>query len=141
MAPFSRVRIEVGALARRWRIERLSVDATGMGAPLARDLAAELGPRVDAVVFTSHSKSALGYALMAAAETRRLALYANDGSAEAATCREELQECGASLAGGRLSWGARAAHDDYVVSLALCVKAAEGLGERRLAVGRARNEA
>ena len=139
-APFETMRHEVTALARRWHIERLSIDATGLGVSLSSDLAAALGPRVEAVVFTSQSKSALGYALIAAIETGRLALYADDGSVEAATCRAELRDCRASLAGGRLSWGSPAAHDDYVVSLALCVKAAAGLGEPRLAVGRRRQE-
>ncbi len=139
-APFATVRREVAAMARRWRLERLCVDATGLGAPLARDLATELGPRVEAVVFTSSSKSALGYALIAAAETGRLALYADDGGAEAATCRTELQDCRASFSGGRLAWGAPKAHDDFVVSLALCVRAACELAEPRLAVGRGPRE-
>lgn len=135
--PFDTVRREVTALARHWRLDRLCVDATGLGAPLTRDLAAAIGPQVEPFVFTSRSKPALGYALIAAAGTGRLALYGNDGSSEAARCRAELRSCRSSRRGGTLWWGA-ATGDDFVASLALCLHAAEALGPPRLAVGRSR---
>ncbi len=137
-APFEAVQREVIALARRWRLERLSVDATGLGAPLAKGLAAALGPRVEPFVFTTQSKSALGFALLAAVETGRFALFAADGSAEAAACRAELRGCRASHRGGRLWWWGEGLNDDYVASLALCLRAAESTGGPRLAVGRPR---
>lgn len=137
-APFETVQREVIALARRWRLERLSVDATGLGAPLAKGLTAALGPRVEPFVFTAQSKSALGFALLAAAETGRFALFADDGSAEAAACRAELRGCRASYRGGRLWWWGEGLNDDYVASLALCLRAAESSGGPRLAVGRSR---
>ena len=92
------------------------------------------------MVFTAATKSALGYALLAAARTGRLALPRDDGSPQAARCREELAACEATLApGGRLAWGNDRGHDDYVVSLALCLRAAESAGPPRVAVGRARH--
>lgn len=136
-APYARVLDEVRALDRLWRFERVSADATGLGAPLVAQLRPQLGARLDEVVFTAASKSALGYALLAAARTGRLALPRDDGSTEASRCREELAACEASLAfGGRLAWGNDRGHDDYVVSLALCLRAAESAGPPRLAVGR-----
>ena len=88
-------------------------------------------------MFTAASKSALGYALLAAARTGRLALPRDNGSTEAFRCREELAACEASLvSGGRLAWGNDRGHDDYVVSLALCLRAAESAGAPRVAVGR-----
>ena len=135
-APFRRLRAEAAAIARSWRIERLCVDATGLGVPLAADLAGELGRRVEAVVFTQRAKSSMGYALIAAAGAGDLTLYADDGSREAADCRAELRECPASPGGhGGLSWGNASGHDDYVASLALCLRAAEELGPARVAVG------
>ena len=138
-APYARVLHEVRALDRLWRFERVSADATGLGAPLVAQLRPQLGARLDEFVFTAASKSALGYALLAAARTGRLALPRDDGSPEAFRCREELAACEASLAsGGRLAWGNDRGHDDYVVSLALCLRAAESAGAPRLAVGRGR---
>ena len=138
-APYARVLDDVRALDRRWRFDRVSADATGLGAPLVAQLRPQLGHRLDEVVFTAASKSALGYGLLAAARTGRLALPRDDGSPEAARCRVELAACEASLVtGGRLSWGNDRGHDDYVVSLALCLRAAESAGAPRVAVGRGR---
>ncbi len=136
-APYAGVLDEVRALDRLWRFERVSADATGLGAPLVAQLRPQLGARLDEVVFTAVSKSALGYALLAAARTGRLALPRDDGSPEAFRCREELAACEAALvSGGRLAWGNDRGHDDYVVSLALCLRAAESAGAPRVAVGR-----
>ncbi len=138
-APFETVQREVIAIARHWRLERLCVDATGLGAPLAKSLATALGPRVEPFVFTAQSKSSLGFALLAAVETGRFTLFADDGSAGAASCRAELRACRASYRGGRLWWWGEGANDDYVASLALCQRAAEMAGSPRLAVGRPRD--
>ena len=138
-APYARVLDEVRALDRRWRFNRICADATGLGAPLAAQLRPQLGARLDEFTFTAASKSALGYALLAAARTGRLALPRDDGGPEAARCRAELAGCEASLAGGgRLAWGNERGHDDYVASLALCLRAAEAAGPPRVAVGRGR---
>ncbi|MCY4391829.1 MAG: hypothetical protein OXE43_07235 [Chloroflexi bacterium] len=138
-APYARVLDDIRALDRRWRFDRVSADATGLGAPLAAQLRPQLGHRLDEVVFTAASKSALGYGLLAAARTGRLALPHDDGSPEAGRCRAELAACEAALVGGgRLSWGNDRGHDDYVVSLALCLRAAESAGAPRVAVGRGR---
>lgn len=137
--PYADVVGDVAALARRWGLERLAVDGTGLGAPLAARLAGELGSIVDPVTFTAAVKSDLGFALQAAAETATLALYRDDGTMDSRTVREELAACGAALVPGRrLRWGNDRGHDDYVVSLALCLHAARSLGKPRIAVGRAR---
>lgn len=137
--PYDNVIAAVVALGRRWGLERLAVDATGLGGPLAVRLADELGRIVEPFTFTAASKSELGFALQAAAETGRLFLYADDGSSDARAVRAELAACGATLAmGRRLEWGNPAGHDDYVASLALCLHAARSLGSPRVAVGRGR---
>ena len=131
----------VAAAVQRWRIERVSADATGMGAPLCAQLEPRLGPRLERFTFTAQSKSLLGYELIAAANTGRLALPADDGSPEFAACQEELRACRSSLAeGGLLRWFAPpGAHDDHVASLALCQHAAAGLRGPRVATGRRRS--
>ncbi|MCZ2108670.1 MAG: hypothetical protein LC118_03750 [Dehalococcoidia bacterium] len=122
----------------RWRIERVSADATGMGAPLCAQIEPHIGPRLERVIFTAQSKSQLGFELLAAANTGSLALPIDDGSGELAACVAELRACRSSLvSGGLLRWFAPAgAHDDHVASLVLCLHAAGGLPAPRVARGR-----
>ena len=139
-AAYARLTAEVTALARLWRLERLTVDATGLGGPIAAQLRGELGPRVEPFTFTSASKAALGFALIASAETGRLTLYRDDGGADAAAVRRELSACGGDFrAAGGLAWGNARGNDDYVASLALCLHAAERVPPARRATGRARD--
>jgi hypothetical protein len=128
----------LAALARRWRLRRLAVDATGMGEPVASMLAAALGSaRVQAVKLTAESKSRLGYALLAAVNAGRLRLYAG-ATAEAGECWAQLRRCRVAYRPNqtmRFYVDEREGHDDYVVSLALVVAAA-GTGGPRRARGR-----
>ncbi|MDP9236623.1 MAG: hypothetical protein M3P30_04350 [Chloroflexota bacterium] len=122
-----------------WRVHRVAVDATGLGETTARLLASALGGgRVDAVKFTSDSKSKLGFALLAAINGGRLKSDAGDGSAEH---REFWRQ--AELA--RVAYRANSTmnffvdpaegHDDYLVSAALLVRASQAQ-QRRAAMGR-----
>lgn len=127
--------------ARRWRLERLVIDGTGMGAAIASHIERQLaGTDVERFVFHEGSKSELGYQLTGAAARGALALYADDGSDEARRCIAELRACERRLVtGGRMWWGNTRQHDDYVTSLALCLRAAGQTGEPRFATGRRRN--
>jgi hypothetical protein len=132
---------QVAEEARHWRLERLVVDATGMGVGLWDGLARELpSTEVERFVFRSDSKSDLGYRLLSAADGGRLALFANDGTPEALACRGELRRCRRKQApGGMMRWAAPGnEHDDYVISLALALHAAQAAGEPRVATGRRR---
>jgi hypothetical protein len=135
---FARLIDELRSVLARWRPVRVVADATGMGGPLCAQLAPVLGDSLEPFTFTAASKSELGYALVAAAGTGRLALYAHDGSSEAAACRHELRSCRAHhAAGGQIRWEAPGgAHDDYVASLALCLRAASNAPPERVARGR-----
>ncbi len=138
-ARYDQVLAEVKAAMAAWRIERLCADGNGLGSPLAAALEGVFGHRVERFTFSAASKSELGYRLQAAANTDRLALYADDVSLEASTCRSELRACRESSGGAnRMEWGNPAGTDDYVVSLALCLRAAEQVGPARVAVGRLR---
>lgn len=136
--PFECVIEDLGQIFALWQPARVCADATGMGAPLCARLAPQLGSRLEPFTFSGSSKSELGYALIAAAGTGRLLLYADDGSPESTACRAELRACRASHApGGLLRWEAPSdEHDDYVASLALCLRAAEHLPRPRVARGR-----
>lgn len=134
----------VGTLADRlrnvWRVRRLAVDATGLGAPIADLLTRRLpAGRVDPVVFSTARKSQLGFGLLAAAHSGRLKLYRADGSAEAAECRRQLELARAAYRDERtMQFHVDPAdgHDDYLMSLALAVDAARHGGGSRTARGR-----
>jgi hypothetical protein len=136
----STLETSVTELVRRWRLERLVVDSTGMGGPIAAHLETALAPRtVERFTFTPASKSELGLALVRAAAVGSLSLYADDASLEALACRGELRACSRRYRpGGQMQWGDERGNDDYVVSLALALRAAQEAGEPRFATGRRR---
>ena len=139
-AAYGAVETGVAEAVNSWRLRRICVDTGGLGSVLAAHLHERCGDVVERVVFSASSKSEMGYALIAAARTGRLALYAADGAVEALQCREELRIATARfLSAGRLRWEAPpGSHDDYVASLALCIRAAGAVPPPRLATGRRR---
>lgn len=128
-------------LRRVWRVHALAVDATGLGGPIADLLASRLPHGVvDAVVFSAERKSQLGFALLAAVHGGRLRLYGADGSPERAHCLHELTLARVAYRDGRtmqFSVDPADGHDDYVMSLALAVAAAQRDGGARTARGHA----
>jgi hypothetical protein len=123
----------VTAIAREWRLQRLVVDGTGIGEPVASMLAAALGSgRVQSMKLTAESKSSLGYALLTAVNGGRLRLYAGS-NVEALECWRQLERCRAVYRPNQtLSFfvDERDGHDDYVISLALALAAAGSGGPR-----------
>ena len=119
-------------LGRVWRARRVAVDATGLGAGVASFLSAALGPDVvEPVVFSGPAKSRLGYELLAAVNAGRLRVYADDGSPESGAFWAQVRACRREMGAGqtlRFYAPAHEGHDDYVMSLALCVRAAGGAG-------------
>ena len=117
----------VDLLQRRWRCRRVVVDATGLGTGIASGLVRAMGGAVEPFVFTAGSKSTLGFELLAAVNSGRLSAYAGDGSAEHVEFRREME-----LAQARYRVNqtmdffveASRGHDDYLMSLALAVRAA-----------------
>ncbi len=136
--PFTLLLPKIIDAARGWGLRRLAADATGLGAPLCASLKQSLGYRVVSFVFTTASKSDLGYELLAAAGTGRLQLYERDTSPECDACWQELESAAADYKPNRsLNFyvDPSKGHDDYLMSLALCVEAAARY-EPRAAVGR-----
>ena len=137
-ATFGRLEVDLRGIQSHWQLQRIVVDATGIGSALFDQLL-EADLPVAGFTFSRASKSDLGSAFIAALETDRLALYADDGSPEYESCLQELRECGLELVGGgRLAWGNSSGHDDYVASLMLCLHAARTTPPARVAVGRRR---
>jgi phage FluMu gp28-like protein len=124
-----------------WRVERVAVDATGLGETIARVLSAALGEsRVTGVKFTSESKSRLGFGLLAAVNGGRLKAYRNDGSPEHRQFWRQVELARVAYRANRtMNFFVEATdgHDDYLISAALLVHASSGR-TRRTATGRMR---
>ncbi|MGI2336654.1 MAG: hypothetical protein ACRKGH_08475 [Dehalogenimonas sp.] len=121
------------AVAQTWQLRRLAVDATGLGQPLTGLLKQSLGNRVVSFVFTRRTKSEMGYELLAAASTGRLSLYARDASPESTECWRQLEAAAVDYHPDRAMnfyVDPSRGHDDYLISLALVLKAAEGYRPR-----------
>ncbi|HLF77033.1 MAG TPA: hypothetical protein VJB57_06025 [Dehalococcoidia bacterium] len=133
----------VSLLSETWRVQRLAIDATGIGEPVAAFLSRALGSaRVEAVKLSAPVKSSLGFELLAAVNGGRLRLPAGPDSGEALECWRQLEHCRSVLRPNRtLNFyvEARDGHDDHVISLALLVAAASDAAPRR-ARGRPREE-
>ena len=128
-------------LRRVWRVRALAVDATGLGGPIADLLAARL-PRgvLHPVVFSAERKFRLGFALLAAAHSGRLRLFGHDGTPERSECQRQLELARVAYRDGRtmrFDVDPAEGHDDFLMSLALCVDAAPHAGGPRTARGRA----
>jgi hypothetical protein len=126
---------------RVWNVQRLAVDATGMGETVARLLQRSLSEAVvQPVKFTTDSKSKLGYAVLSAVNSGRLRMYAPDGSPEYAEFWRQAEVARVAFRPGRhmnFFVNPSEGHDDYVVSLALAVHAgAGGFAPPRIARGR-----
>ena len=120
----------VDLLRNVWRCRRVVVDATGLGAGVASFLGKALGSIVEPFVFTSPSKSRLGFELLAAVNTGRLKAYAADGSPEHQAFWSEVDLAQVRYRPNQtmdFSVDAAQGHDDFLMSLALLVKAGEYL--------------
>ena len=127
-------------LKKVWNCRKIVVDATGIGQPVASFLREELGRRVVPFVITSKSKSDMGFELLSFINSRRLKLYKQDGSDEYKETLFELERARAQYRPNQTMnfyVDAQVGHDDFLVSLALVVQAARGLGPRE-AKGRLR---
>jgi hypothetical protein len=113
-------------LGRRWDCRAVVFDATGLGAAPSQFLQARLGSRLIPFVFTSQSKSALAYDLLAAANAGQLSLYAaGPDDLELRACWAQLRATRRTIStGAQMSWSAAHGHDDYVAALALALHAA-----------------
>jgi len=129
-----------GILRDVWNCHRIVVDATGIGQPVASFLRQELGRRVIPFVITSKGKSDLGFELLSFINSGRLKLYRQDGSGEYRETMFELERARAQYRPNQTMnfyVDPQEGHDDFLVSLALVVRAAKGLGPRE-AKGRLR---
>ncbi len=130
---------QLRALAENWRVDHLVVDATGVGAGLAAFLEKALPGKVRPFIFSSKTKSELGWGFLAVIDSGRFRDYAcperDKGEQarlsarffrEAAFCQYAVQPGPAK----QLRWGVPdgtrdpasgdLVHDDLLVSASLC---------------------
>ncbi|MEX2237918.1 MAG: hypothetical protein WEB00_10325 [Dehalococcoidia bacterium] len=121
-----------------YRFDRLAVDSTGIGHYPSDSLAAILGSaRVLSFNFTERSKSELCYELRDAVDAARLTVY-NATNEHTAELWRQLERASVEIKRGAMLMGFHVpehlGHDDYLVSLALCVHAANQ-SRPRIAIG------
>ena len=118
----------VDLLKNVWHCSRIVADATGIGEPITSFLRKSLGSKVVPFKFTQRTKSGLGFDLLAAVNSGRLKLYKQDGSDNYKELIFELEKA-RSLYRPNQTLGFFVdpgdGHDDYLMSLALVVEAAE----------------
>jgi hypothetical protein len=123
---------QLKALAEAWGVKYLVADATGVGAGLASFLDKALPGKVLPYVFSSKSKSDLGYSFLAVIDSGRFHDYADDDDLRAQLNRE-LDACEYEIVDGPgklMRWGVSPSardpetgelmHDDLLLSAALC---------------------
>jgi len=116
-----------------WHCRKIVVDATGVGQPVASLLRQSLGAKVSPFTFTQQSKSELGFRLLAAVNSGRLKMYAGDGSPEEQEFWFEMEKAKSQYRPSRTMnfyVDPGEGHDDFLMSLALLVEAANQYSPR-----------
>ena len=110
-----------------WHCRKVVIDATGIGQPVSSFLRQALGAKVSPFTFTQQSKSELGFQLLAAANSGRLKMYKGDGSQEYQEFWFEIEKAKSQYRPSKtMNFYVDPAqgHDDFLMSLALLVEAA-----------------
>ena len=117
----------VDLLKNVWHCRKVAVDATGVGEPVAAFLRKAVGSRVIPFKFTTRSKSELGFNLLAAVNSGWLKMYASDGSPEYQEFWVEMERARSQYRPSQTMnfyVDPTQGHDDFLMSLALLVEAA-----------------
>jgi hypothetical protein len=124
---------QVVDILKRWNCQRVLVDATGIGQPVASFLRKELGSRVVPFTFTQKSKSDMGFELLSFVNSGRLKFYKQDGSKEYKETMYQLEKARAQYRPNQTMnfyVDPQEGHDDFLISLALVAEAARDFSPR-----------
>ncbi len=117
----------VDILKNVWHCRKVVVDATGVGEPVAAFLKKAVGSKIVPFKFTAQSKSELGFNLLAAINSGRLKMYKGEGSPEYQEFWFEMEKAKSQYRPSQtMNFYVDPAqgHDDFLMSLALLVEAA-----------------
>jgi hypothetical protein len=117
----------VDILKNVWKCSRITADATGVGEPITSFLRKSLGTKIIPFKFSQKTKSEAGFDLLAAINSGRLKLYKQDGSEDYRELMFELQKAKSIYRPSQtLNFfvDSNDGHDDYLMSLAMVVQAA-----------------
>jgi len=140
--PHSQLYPQIVDIIKKWNCQRVVVDATGIGQPVASFLRSQLGSRIIPYTFTQKSKSDLGFELLSFANSGRLKLYKQDGSPEYQELMFQLEKARAQYRPNQtvnFFVDPSEGHDDFLMSLALLVEGAKDFTPRT-AKGAMRND-
>lgn len=118
---------------KRWKCQKVLVDNTGIGQPVASFLRKELGSRIVPFTFTQKSKSDMGFELLSLVNSGRLRLYHQDGSDHHKQLMLQLERARAQYRPNQTMnfyVDPSEGHDDFLVSLALVAEAARDFTPR-----------
>jgi hypothetical protein len=117
----------------RWKCQKVLVDATGIGQPVASFLRKELGSRIIPFTFTQKSKSDMGFELLSFVNSGRLRIYRQDGSSEYRELMSQLEKARSQYRPNQTMnfyVDPQEGHDDFLISLALATEAARDFSPR-----------
>jgi len=140
--PHSQVYSQTVDILKKWNCRRVTVDATGIGQPVASFLRKELGSRIQPFTFTQKSKSDLAFEVLAFVNSSRLKLYKQDGSPEYKAMMFQLERARQQFRPNQTMnfyVDPSEGHDDFLMSLALLVEGAKDFIPR-IAKGGLRDE-
>ncbi len=132
--PHSQLYAQMVSILRKWDCQRVVVDSTGIGQPIASFLRKELGPRVKPFVFTQKSKSDMAFEFLAFVNSGRLKLYRQDGSQEYKETILQLERARAQYRANQtinFYVDSQEGHDDFLMSLALTVEGVKDFSPRK----------
>jgi hypothetical protein len=124
----------VDILKNVWKCSRITADATGVGEPITSFLRKSLGTKIIPFKFSQKTKSEAGFDLLAAINSGRLKLYKQDGSEDYRELMFELQKAKSIYRPSQtLNFfvDSNDGHDDYLMSLAMVVQAANKCVSRK----------
>src|SRR5262249_53447472 len=124
--PYLEQYAQVVSICEHWNVRRLVVDRTGLGEVMASLLIVKLGEdRVVPFHFTRPAKSKLTYQFLSLVNSGRLKMYMEDGAPDAvgAEAWKQLKLARYRVPGENLLdmyCDPNEAHDDFLMSIALC---------------------
>jgi len=132
--PHSQIYAQMVNVIKKWNCQSVTVDATGIGQPVASFLRKELGSKIKPFTFTQKSKSDMAFEVLSFVNSSRLKLYKQDGSPEYKEMMFQLERAKAQYRPNQTMnffVDPLEGHDDFLMSLALVVEGAKDFSPRK----------